>query len=213
MPAGAQRQRQDHADEADQRRDGPGQRHGQPRPGHRHRPPGPGDPRRHLPARSSISSLPGWRQGPAAGRLSSRRRPAGGSAAATTPGSWTASTAWGGNWTPRTAGRSTARSIWSSPGWGCRRKPSSATLSTGMKRRTLLARALVVRRPTSSCSTSPPTTWTSMPSPGWKISWPPTAAPSSSSPTTACWCKNWPAASSRSTAAACWTGSATTRPS
>jgi ATP-binding cassette subfamily F protein uup len=44
----------------------------------------------------------------------------------------------------------------------------SPSLSGGMKRRVLLARALVPR-PTCCCSTSRPTTSTSPRSPGWRI--------------------------------------------
>ncbi len=64
-------------------------------------------------------------QGPAAGRLPPHRRPAGRPGAATTPGSWPAWTDWGSSWTRKTAGRSTARSTWSSPRCSCRPKPNS----------------------------------------------------------------------------------------
>ena len=53
-------------------------------------------------------------------------------------------------------------------------------LSGGERRKIALARGLVVacyRRPTSSCSTSPPTTWTSTPWSGWRGSCRTTRAP------------------------------------
>ena len=55
----------------------------------------------------------------------SHRRHVGRSARKTTPGFWPAWTGWGSSWTRKTAGRSIARSTWSSPGWSCRPKPSS----------------------------------------------------------------------------------------